>query len=295
MADVAELQTFVAVAHSGSFASAARQLGLSPAMIGRRIQSLEKKYGTKLIERTTRAHRLTAKGVEFLAKSSHILDGIAELDDLARPDTASLTGRIRLTAPMTLGVTRIAALLAQFAALHPNVILEMNLSDRSADLINEGFDLAIRIGELAPSSLVARRIGTYDFVCCASPDYLARHGVPQTPADLSAAQCVLNMNIVPRTQWPFRDADGKPFTVPVRGPLEIDNGEAQRAAALAGAGIIFAPQTLVASELQSGALTEILRDWNKGSLPIHTVHPSRNFVPKRVSALIEFLARAMRV
>lgn len=294
MADFAELQTFVAVAHTGSFASAARQLGLSPAMIGRRIQALEQRYGAKLIERTTRAHRLTTLGAEFLGKASQIIDRMAELDELARPDGAALAGRIRLSAPTTLGITVIAKLLARFSDLHPAVSVEMNLNDRQIDLINEGYDLAIRVAELAPSSLVARRIGTYDFVCCAAPRYLEQHGTPRTLEDLASARCVINLNIVPRNQWPFRDVSGGVLNVQVRGSLELDNGEAQRAAALAGAGIIFAPRALVAADLKSGSLVEVLANFGKFTLPIHTVHPSRNFVPKRVSAFIEFLAKEMK-
>jgi DNA-binding transcriptional LysR family regulator len=229
-----------------------------------------------------------------LEKASQIIDRMGELDELVRPDGMALAGRIRLSAPTTLGITVIAKMLARFTELHPAVAVEMNLNDRQIDLINEGYDLAVRVAELAPSSLVARRIGTYDFVCCAAPGYLQQHGTPVSPADLASARCVINLNIVPRNQWPFRDANGAAQSVQVRGNLELDNGEAQRAAALAGAGIIFAPRALVAADLKNGGLVEVLADFGKFTLPIHTVHPSRNFVPKRVSALIDFLAREMK-
>jgi len=237
MADFSELETFVAVAGAGSFAGVARRLSLSPAMVGRRIQALEERYGATLIERTTRSHRLTALGEQFLAKARQILETAEELSELSRPDMAQLSGRIRISAPTTLGIKRLAPVIAEMAARYPGVAFELNLSDRTVDLISEGFDLAIRIGELRSSSMVARRIGDYRFVCCAAPSYLKLHGVPEAPGDLERALCVLNLNLNPRNRWPFHNDDGTSFTVGVSGSIEIDNGEAQRAAALAGAGI----------------------------------------------------------
>lgn len=294
MADIADLETFVAAANAGSFAAVARRMSISPAMVGRRIQALEERYGAKLIERTTRSHRLTALGEQFLQKAIEIIESIRELDELARPDEGKLSGRIRLTAPTTLGIKRLAGIAAQFSARHPDVIIEMSLSDRTVDLITGGFDLAVRIGELQSASLIVRRVGTYRFACCAAPAYLEQHGNPKTPQDLAHMRCVLNLNLVPRSRWPFQDEKGKPFTVEVKGSVEIDNGEAQRAAALAGAGIIFSPRDLVDQDLAEGALVEILKPFTTFTLPIHTVHPSRRFVPRRVSALIEAVAAGLR-
>jgi DNA-binding transcriptional LysR family regulator len=236
MADLLELETFVAVSRSGSFAAAARLLAISPAMIGRRIQALEQRYGTTLIERTTRSQRLTAAGQAFLSKSAEIIDSVEELEELARPDVAQLSGRIRVAAPTTLGIKRLAGAIAEVSEAHPELIIELHLSDANVDLVAEGFDIAVRIGNLASTSMIARRVGTYDFVCCASPSYIRRFGAPETPAELRDARCILNLNLVPRNQWPFHDKKDKLFTVEVRGSIEIDNGEAQRAAALTGAG-----------------------------------------------------------
>jgi DNA-binding transcriptional LysR family regulator len=290
MSELAELETFVAAAQSGSFAAAARRLGLTPALVGRRIQALEDRHGARLIERTTRAQRLTTLGQSFLAKAEQIVEAMDELSDLTRPKT-SLSGRIRLTAPTTLGITRLAAIIAEFTRDHPAVTVELNLSDRRADLIGGGYDLAVRIGDLPSSSLVARRVGTYDFVCCASPAYLEKAGAPATPDDLKSARCVLNLNLVPRNLWPFAKGDDQTALVEVSGVIELDNGEAMRAAALAGAGIIYAPVLLVAKELADGTLVSVLEDWPKIRMPIHTLHPSRDFVPRRVSALIDAIAR----
>jgi DNA-binding transcriptional LysR family regulator len=269
-------------------------MAISPAMVGRRIQALEERYGAKLIERTTRSHRLTPLGEQFLEKAVQIIESVSELDELAQPSDTRLSGRIRLTAPTTLGIKHLARIISQMSARHPDVIIEMSLSDRSADLITGGFDLAVRIGELQSTSMIARRVGTYRFVCCASPDYLKHHGMPQTPHDLAQARCVLNLNLVPRSRWPFQDEKGMKFFVDVSGNIEIDNGEAQRSAALAGAGIIFSPRDLVEDDLRNGTLVEVLKQWNTFTLPIHTVHPSRRFVPRRVNALIEAVAAGLR-
>ena len=295
MADFSEFKTFVAVAQSGSFATAARRLSLSPAMVGRRVQALEERYNAKLIERTTRSLRLTVTGAAFLERAIAIIESVDELSELTRPEVLELTGRIRVSGPTTLGIKHLARIIAEMSERHPAVAIELNLSDRNVDLIASGFDLAVRIGELPSTSMIARRVGTYHFVCCASPDFLNRKGIPETPQQLDKIQCVLNLNLVPRNRWPFRDQNNMPFTVEVHGNIEIDNGEALRAAALAGAGIIYSPLDLVNDDLRVGSLVQVLQDWNKLELPIHTVHPTRRLVPRRVNVLIEAIAEDLRV
>jgi DNA-binding transcriptional LysR family regulator len=294
MADITDFKTFIAVAQSGSFATAARRLSLSPAMVGRRIQSLEERYNAKLIERTTRSLRLTVTGAAFLERAIAIIESVDELGELTRPEVLELTGRIRVSGPTTLGIKHLARIIAKMSSLHPAVAIELNLSDRNVDLIASGFDIAVRIGELPSTSMIARRVGTYQFVCCASPDFLNRNGSPETPHQLVDTQCVLNLNLVPRNRWPFRDQKGVPFTVEVNGNIEIDNGEALRAAALAGAGIIYSPRDLVADDLKAGTLVQVLETWQKLGLPIHTVHTTRRLVPRRVSVLIEAIADGLR-
>ena len=294
MADLTDLETFVAVASLGSFTGAARRMSLSPAMVGRRVQALEDRYGAKLIERTTRSLRLTDVGAAFLQKARQIIETVDELGDLTRPESSQLSGRIRMTGPTTFGIKHLAGIIARMSDQHPALEIEMNLSDRSVDLIAGGFDLAVRIGELPSSAMIARRVGTYRFACCAAPEYLAQSGTPKTPDDLVNARCVLNLNLVPRNRWPFFDLQDAPFSVDVRGQIEIDNGEALRAAALAGAGIIYVPHDLVADDLRDGDLVEILADWRTIELPIHILHPSRRLVPRRVTALIDAIAAGLQ-
>lgn len=292
MADLDTLRTFIAAARTGSFAKAAHQLNLSPAMVGRRIQALEQRYGTKLIERTTRSQRLTESGQVFLLRAEAVIDAAAALDDLT--GAGALAGRIRLSAPTTAGIRRLPTIIADFVARHEAVVIEMSLSDKRVDLVAEGFDLAVRIGQLRASSMIAKRIGTYRFACCASPHYLARHGTPTHPEQLRDARAVINLNLMPRNRWPFEDADGTPFTVEVRGNVEIDNGEALRAAALGGAGIAYIPRDLVDDDLAAGKLVSILEGWTLPSLPISIIHPSRQLVPLRVTAFMAAIAEGFR-
>jgi len=292
MSELDQLRTFIAAARIGSFAKAARQLNLSPAMVGRRIQGLEQRYGATLIERSTRSQRLTEAGQEFLGRAEAVIEATEALAEIAAP--GPLTGRLRLSAPTTLGVRRLPQIIAAFTSAHPGIIFEMSLANRRVDMVSEGFDMAVRIGDLPNSSLVARRIGTYGFVCCAAPDFLRRHGTPQHPGDLERARCILNLNIVPRNRWTFVDAAGAATIVEVAGGFEIDNDEAQRMLAIDGAGVVYLPRDLVEQDIAEGRLTPLLTDWQLPTMPIHTLHPSRHFVPRRVSAFIAALVEGFR-
>ncbi|NDW31882.1 LysR family transcriptional regulator [Salipiger sp. PrR007] len=293
MSDIADLETFACVALAGSFAEAARRLGVSPAMVGRRVQSLEDRYGLRLVERTTRSLRLTEQGQEFLAQAKRIIEGVEALADIGQAKEA-LKGRVRVSAPTTLGTKKLTGIFAGVIARAPTLTIELSLNDRKVDLIGESYDLAIRVGNLPASGLVARRIGTYHFVCCASPDFLARYWAPEAPADLTGLPCILNLNLQPRDHWHFLDASGQPVSAVVRGALELDYDEAQRMAALSGAGIVQVPLHLVEEDLSRGTLIEVLASWGQPQLPIHAVYPSRRYVPLRVTALIEVIRDGLK-
>jgi len=292
MVDLESLETFATAVRTGSFAAAARVLGLTPAMVGRRIQALETSYGARLIERTTRAQRLTESGEAFLARAEAVLDAARELDESMRSAPGLLEGRIRMTGPATLGVFSLAAIAARFQAAHPAVTVEMILSDRRMDLISEGFDFAVRVGELQNSAMIARQVGTYRLVLCTTPAFIAAHGMPRSPAELATARCLINLNMSPRNRWPFIK-DGKREVAEVTGGLQIDNGEALRAALLTDAGIAYMPLELVQGDLAAGRLVRLLPDWQTMTLPIQLVHPSRR-VTRRVAVLMETLAAELR-
>src|SRR5690606_7964499 len=182
-----------------------------------------------------------------------VLDAAAELDDSMKAEPGRLEGRIRLTGPATLGVFSLAGIVARFQTANPAVTDEMILTDRRMDLIAEGLDLAVRIGELPSSSMIARRAGTYRLMLVASPGYVARFGAPATPAALADARCLINLNMSPRNRWPL-SRDGRQEIADVRGGLQIDNGEALRVAALEGAGIAYMPADLVRDDVAAGRL-----------------------------------------
>ena len=293
MTDLTALETFATAVRAGSFAAAARVLGLTPAMVGRRIQGLEAQYRVRLIERTTRAQRLTEAGERLLVQAEAVLDAAAGLEDSMRTAPGRLEGRIRMTGPATLGVYRLAGIVARFCEANPAVTVEMVLADRRADLVAEGFDFAVRVGELQSSTMIGQHIGTYRLVLVASPAHLARHGTPALPAELSGRRCLINLNMSPRNRWPFR-RDGRLETAEVSGGLQIDNGEALRAAALEDAGIAYLPVDLVGEDLSAGRLARVLPDWQTLTLPINLVHPSRR-VPRRVTALLQLFTEELRV
>jgi DNA-binding transcriptional LysR family regulator len=289
-----KLETFVAAVRAGSFAGAARQLGLSPAMVGRRIQALEERYGARLIERTTRAQRLTVLGESFYAQAEQVLEATAQLEEITKAEPGRLEGRVRFTGPATLGTHRLAAIITRFCKAHPGVTVEMNLSDRRADIVAEGFDFAVRVGELRVSSMIARPVGPYELLVCASPAYLAENPPPQHPDELGQHRCVLNLNMVPRGRWPFIGRDGETVVAEIDAQLQIDNGEAHRAAALAGAGIVYLPVDLARDDIAAGRLVRVLPDWETLRLPINIVYPSRRLVPRRVTALMDAIAQQLR-
>jgi DNA-binding transcriptional LysR family regulator len=293
MTDLDALETFATAVRTGSFAAAARVLGITPAMVGRRIQRLEQRYGVRLIERTTRAQRLTEAGEMFLQRAEAVLDAAADLDDSMSAAPGQLEGRIRMTGPATLGVYALAGIVARFQASNPGVTVEMILSDRRMDLIADGFDFAVRIGELHSSTMIARRVGTYRLQLVGAPAYVERYGAPAVPADLSSARCLINLNMTPRNRWPvFRN--GKQEIAEVEGGLQIDNGEALRMATLEGGGISYMPVDLVRDDLVAGRLVPILSGWQMLALPIYLIHPSRR-VPRRVAMVMETLAEALKV
>ncbi|MFK4810129.1 LysR substrate-binding domain-containing protein [Devosia sp. ZW T5_3] len=292
MQELAELETFVATARLGSFAAAAQQLGISATMVGRRIQNLEDRYGARLLERTTRVHKLTMFGTQFLQQSIRILDELAVLDELSSP-AAALKGSLRISAPTTLGVTTLGPAISEFAKAHPALSVELSLSNRRVDLVAEGYDLAIRVGDLPSSTLVSRRIGTYRLICCAAPSWLALHGRPAAPMDLAKGGCIVNSNFNPPDVWHFTGAKGEAIAARISGALQLDSDEAQRIIARQGGGIAYLPADLVRPDLQDGSLVQLLEDFGTDSMPIHAIYPSRRLLPRRVGAAIDAIATAL--
>ncbi|MBB4196524.1 LysR family transcriptional regulator [Rhodoblastus sphagnicola] len=295
MADrLTAMEVFVRAVRLGGLSAAAREMRMSPAMAARHLDALETRLGTTLVRRTTRRLSLTEAGADFLDKAERILMDIDEAEAEASSRSVAIEGLLRVSAPATFGVLHIAPLAARFHARHPDVTIEFGFNDRYVDLLEERWDMAIRIGRLADSSLVARKLAPMRTVVCAAPAYLARRGTPKILSDLIAHDC-LGYTFTEQagtSTWSFgRDGEIK---APVRGSLRANNGEALLRAAVAGQGLVYGPRYIAAQALAEGALVELTLD--QPPLPVGAVHailhPDRRPAAK-TRAWIEFLAETL--
>ena len=285
------LEVFAKVAAAGSFSAAARVMGMSQTMVTKHIAALETRLGAKLFHRTTRWLSITEAGRSYLESSERILAEVEAADAAVAADRVEPRGLLRLNAPVSFGTRQIAPLLSDFAERHPLVTVELGLNDRRVDLAEEGWDLAIRIGNLSNSSLIARRLAPCRIVVCAAPSYLKARGAPLTVSSLAAHNC-LGYTLSQRTpvdRWVFgARAD---VSVQISGNLRANNGDALRAAALAGQGIIHQPTFIVADDLRAGTLVALTLDQPTIELGgIYAVFPPDRHPPAKVRAFIDFIA-----
>jgi DNA-binding transcriptional LysR family regulator len=283
-----EMQTFSAVVDAGSFVKAAEALGLSKAAMSRYVGDLETRLGVRLLHRTTRRLSLTEEGEVFYARSKELLAGVdeAEAEITSRSGTAS--GLLRINAPVTFGILHLAPLWGLFRSQHPQVLLDVTLSDRVVDLVDEGYDVAIRIATLPSSTLVSKRLASTRMVLCASPQYLQTHGRPVQPVELAAHAVISYSYWSTRDEWHFAGPQG-PVSVKTQPCIHTNSGDTCRAAALAHQGIILQPSFLVGDDLADGTLVELMPDYRSIELGIYAVYPTRKHVPPKVRALIDFL------
>jgi DNA-binding transcriptional LysR family regulator len=284
-----EMRVFAAVADAGSFVAAAQALGMSKAAVSRYVSDLEQRLAVRLMHRTTRKLSLTEEGELFLARSREILATIdaSEAEVSTRSDTAS--GLLKLSVPVSFGIRHLAPLWSEFLQAHPQVTLDVQLADRVIDLVDEGFDLAVRIARLPDSSLVSRKLASTRLVLSAAPQYLDRRGTPTHPSDLASHDVLGYSLLAMGDHWQFTGPAG-PVSVKVRPRLWTNNGDTCIAACLRGAGIQLQPTFLVANELASGRLVEVLPQYPSLELGIYAVYPTRKFVLPKVRALVEFLS-----
>lgn len=284
------ITAFVTVVEAGSFARAAERLDASVSAVSRHVAELEAHLDARLLNRTTRRLSLTEAGAAFHERCVQLLADLEEAEQGASLGGATPRGTLKLTCPITYGVRVLAPAVAAFVARHAQVRVDVELSDRAVDLVDEGIDLAVRIGAIRSQFLVARRIGSTTLVCCASPDYLARHGTPRSPEDLSRHACLTYEYAPVRNQWRFASPDGSERAVRVAGPIHANNGRMLVALAAQGAGIALEPDFIVAPELADGRLVPILGDWTPPAIPIHAAYPSRRHLSAKVRAFVDFLA-----
>lgn len=284
-----QMQVLVEVIHSGSFVSAADALGMSKAAISRHVADLESRLGVRLLQRTTRTLSITEEGQIFFNRCKDILQAVTEAEDEITAQTRSASGLLRISAPVTFGVRNLAPLWGAFRRLHPKVSLDITLADRHVDLIEEGYDIAIRIGQLANSSLVCKKLSTTRMILCASPDYLQKRGVPKHPYELTEHEILAYSYWFTGDEWSFEGPMGS-VSVRTRPSLTSNSGDTCRAAALDGQGIIFQPDFMVDSDLSEGTLVALMPDYKAVELGIYAIYPTRKHISAKVRALIDFLS-----
>ncbi|MFV0622735.1 LysR family transcriptional regulator [Sphingomonas sp. ac-8] len=286
------LALFAAIDEQGSFSAAGRVLGISPSAVSRGVDRIEERLGVRLLLRSTRSLSLTAEGQAYLRAAHHIL---AELDSAEQQiaDRGAPRGRLRISAALSHGRLCVVPLLGRFAALYPHIQLDVSLTDALVDVAAGDADVAIRVGALASSSLTARKVGSARRVVVAAPDYLARHGTPETPEDLRHHNCLNFTFRRDRPHWPFRH-DGREYALPVTGNLEANNGDTVGQLAALGMGIARVGAFAVAADIAQGRLVPILERFNPGDMEdFHAVFVGGASTPARVRVFVDFLADAL--
>jgi DNA-binding transcriptional LysR family regulator len=285
-----EMQTFCAVVDAGSFVKAADALGMSKAAVSRYVGELEARLGVRLLHRTTRRMSLTEEGTVFDARCRELLSGLEEAEAEVGSRSGAARGLLRVNAPVTFGIRHLAPLWATFRERHPQVRVDLTLSDRIVDLVDEGYDVAIRIATLPSSTLISKRLATTRIVLCASPQYLKKRGVPTHPSDLADHDVIAYSYWAAGDQWPFDGPDG-PVSVTIKPWMHTNNGDTCRSVALAHHGVILQPSFLVGEDLAAGRLVALLPEYRSIELGIYAIYPTRKHVALKVRALIDFLAQ----
>jgi DNA-binding transcriptional LysR family regulator len=290
MDEIEDMTTFVEVVRGLSLSRAAESLNISKSMVSRRLSRLEEGFGARLLDRTTRGVRPTEAGIELLERAERILDEMREAREAVAALSGTVLGTLRITVPLSLGGGRMGRLLAEFAALYPQLALDVDFDDRVKDLIDNKYDAAIRIGQMPDSSFIIRQLMPVKAACLASPDYLRRHGTPREPRDLYAHECLRYLNS--RTgEWDFL-SEGKLIRVRPRGRMASGNGEALLEWAIHGYGVVNAPTFMAEEAMADGRLVQVLEDYPSPEFSMCVMRPPGGLVPAKVRALTDFLVGA---
>ncbi|MFN3133895.1 LysR family transcriptional regulator [Roseibium sp.] len=282
------MRCFIQVVDSKGFSAAARDMGRSKALVSKYVSELEDELGVRLLNRTTRQVSMTEVGESYYKEASEILQRIDDLQASVQSSHQEIRGRLRVSAPRSMGDKLLNAAMMEFLAQHPDVVLDLRLEDRFVDLVEEGFDIAVRVTQLEDSSLIARKIAPFRTVICASPDLLAKVGVPNTPADLADRPCIIDTNYRYKQNWAF-GSQGERQMVTVKGPVEVNSAEAVCEAALQGLGFIRMPLFFVSEYINEGRLKIVLAEHEEPMRGIYAVYPHRRHLTVKVRALVDFL------
>lgn len=281
-----ELEAYVAVVDYQGFGKAGERLGIAKSMVSRRISKLERRLGVQLLQRTTRRQSMTDAGREFYQRATQLLADLNEAEQFVTDSHSRLSGRIRLAIPQGFGIHQLARPVSRFLAEHPEIHMEIDLNDRQLDLIEENVDLAIRIGELEDSTLIARKLASVHLVTCASPDYLERHGEPKHPAELNRHEVLVYTNAPISWQWGYR-ADGKAVNTRMNYRINVNSGEFLALLASHGLALVSAPLPLLQDYIDSGALVPVLPEFDRPVFGMYAVYPPGRLVSKRVKVLCD--------
>lgn len=291
MDTLTRIRAFIDVVDAEGFSAASRRIGRSKALLSKYVRELEDELGALLLNRTTRQFSLTEAGHTYYRSASEILKEIDNLADLVRQNNADLKGRLRISAPRTFADAEIGRSLIDFAAAHPDLSLEIVSDDRFVDLVEEGFDIAIRITRLEDSGMIARKLAPFRVLVCASPDFLRSYGPLETPADLARVPCVIDTNGRYFNNWRFQKPDGTPYSVSVKARIEVNSPLASMRAALAGLGAVTLPDFIAEPKLRSGELVALFEDHLADDRGIYAIYPHRRYLPSKVRAFVDYQIR----
>jgi DNA-binding transcriptional LysR family regulator len=284
------MAVFAKVVDAGSFAAAARHFGMSPAMATTHVQTLEKRLGVRLLNRTTRRVSATEVGQNFYERCLRILSDLEEAEGAAGELQSAPRGLLRVTAPVSFGTRKLTPAIADYLVSYPDVSIDLSLDDPYLDLLEKRFDLAIRLGHLADSSLIARKLCTPATILCASPGYLEKNGAPRTPCDLIGHNCLVYTYATPQSVWNFVDQNGKEDVVRISGRFRADSGDALLALALRDGGVVLGPDYLVDDDLKAGRLIRLLPEYVTPETAVHAVYPHGRHLSAKTRTFIDFLA-----
>jgi len=289
MDTLTRMRAFIDVVEAEGFSAAGRKIGRSKALLSKYVRELEDELGALLLNRTTRQFSLTETGHAYYRRATELVREIDSLADSVRDSAGDVRGRIKLSAPRSFADAPIGQSLIDFALAHPDIVLDVHLDDRFVDLVEEGFDLAIRITRMENSSLIARKLAPFQVCLVGSPALVEKHGAPSHPRDLATMPCIVDTNGRWLSNWPFHGTDGESFSVAVSGPMEVNSPLAARAAAVSGLGFAIIPNFICTGEIESGKLTCLLADYMPTGGGIYAVYPHRRYQPAKVRALMDFL------
>jgi DNA-binding transcriptional LysR family regulator len=290
MSQFEDMQAFVRIVEAGSITKAAEQLNMVKSAVSRRLNQLEQRLGTSLLTRTTRQQVLTEAGRSYYLQCLRILEDVAEVEAEIKNERCALAGRIKIAAPLSFGLAHLSAPLRQFKETHPDITFEIDFNDRQVDIVEEGFDLAIRIAHLKDSSFIAKKITSIRLILCASPSYLAQHGVPRRPQDLRNGHVKLHYSGAPET-WRFKDNKGEPLLLKVASSITANNGDFLCQAAIDGQGLTLTPDFVCYQQIKAGQLKSVLGSYLvDNEINAYAVYPHTRHLSLRVRRFIDYLA-----